>query len=148
MASTVDTHKLKAKLFVKSFDFDPNGTDPVDVGWVATKEYSGFLFACFRSVGTGSVAAFSILGNTEADGSGTDVTIKSHAIGSAPDAVGDQIFLEVTEEEIASVAAAAGVSIKGISASVDLATGTDECVVTYVFEGKRAYLNQTADIIA
>lgn len=147
MASAVATQKMKASHFVKLYDFD-YAADPVDVAWVAAKEYSKFLFVAFRSVGTGDVDTFAVLGNTEADGSGTDVTIKTHALASAVDAVGDQVFLEVTEEEIASVAAAAGVSIKGISVSLELATSTDECVVGYFLVGKRAYLDQTADIIA
>lgn len=150
MASPQGSDKLFSRLAMRMYDFDPDGTDPVDVAWVDMQNFRHFAVGLFRSVGTGSVAAFKILANTAADGSGTDVEIKAHAIGSAPDAVGDQIWLECSAEEIAQEAADAGITgARYVSAQVDLATGTDECVVLYVRGNARfAYDNLTADIIA
>jgi hypothetical protein len=127
------------------YDFDPDSTNPTDVAWVDMSGYSTFLVGVMRSVGTGTIAAFTILANPNSDGSGTDVEIKAHALGSAPDAVGDTIWLECSAEEVTG----AGATLRYVSANLDLATSTDECVVYYErCEPKFAYLNLTADVIA
>src|SRR5262245_49077591 len=138
MASPQASEKLSGKLAVTMYDFDPDGTDPVDVAWVDMQNYSHFMVVLFRSVGTGTVAAFKILANSGVSGGGTDIEVKAHAIGSAPNAVGDYIFLECTAEEIAQEAADAGITgARYVSASIDLQTGTDECVVTYIRSAAR-----------
>src|SRR5712691_755264 len=109
MASPKSSTHLFSRLKIKSYDFDPNATSATDVGWVDMRDYTHFGVSLFRSVGSNTVTSFAILANSASDGSGTDVTIKSHAIGSAPDAVGDQIFLECTAEEIMQEANDAGV---------------------------------------
>jgi hypothetical protein len=150
MASPQARDKFLANQAMQMYDFDPDGTDPVDVAWVDMQNYRTFVVGLFRSVGTGSVAAFKILANPNSDGSGTDVEVKAHALGSAPDAVGDQIWLECSAEEIMQEANDAGVAnCRYVSASIDLATGTDECVVLYIRAHPRfAYDNLTADVIA
>lgn len=140
--------KLLSNLFIKSFDFDPNGTSLTDVGWVDARPFRDFAFQFFRTIGT-SVVVLKILGNTAINGSGDDVVIKTVTISAQPDAVGDQIFAEVSAEDIAAAGAAAGKSLIGISAQVSVETGTDEAVVTYVFGGARfAKDGLTADIVA
>lgn len=150
MASPVATDHILANHAMQMYDFDPDGTDPVDVAWVDMQNFRHFAVGLFRSVGTGTVAAFKILANAQSNGGGTDVEIKVHALGSAPDAVGDQIWLECSAEEIIQEASDAGIAnVRYVSASVDLATSTDECVILYVRGHVRfAYDNLTADIIA
>lgn len=145
MVSALASEKFASNHSVTMYDFDPDGTDPVDVGWVDLRDYEGIHVTAFRSVGTGTIAAFQILGNSASDGSGSDVVLKSHALGSAPDAVGDYIHLEVTAAELAAL----GTDLRYVSASLDLAVATDECVVTYIrYNSKRATSGLTADSIA
>lgn len=144
MASTIASSKLKSELNCTMYDFDPGGTDPVDVGWVDMRDYESILIGVFHSVGTGAIDTFKILANTASDGGGTDVEVKAHAAPTAADAVGDTIWLEATAADIQSV----GTNLRYVSASVELATGTDECVVTYIRKGRRQYDGLTADVIA
>lgn len=144
MASAQNSNHLKSTLAVKSFDFDPNVTTAVDVGWVDLSGFTAFLVCLFHSVGTGLVTSFIIQASAAADGS-NPVTVKAHALGTAPDAVGDQVFLECSAEEIAGL----GTHLRYVNANIALATGTDECVVTYVRESSRfSYDGLTADIIS
>lgn len=148
MATAQTASKLASEFFIKSFDVDPNGTGSTAVGWVAAKGYDRFGVMAFASALTGNgVTAFSIQGATAAAGTNATV-IKSHAVGSAPDAVGDQLFLEVTEEEINAVGKAAGYNFTHISAYVTMQNSADENVVTYIFRGKRQFDGQTSDIVA
>lgn len=146
---SADTQHILSNNWIKSYDFDPGGTSAVDVGWVDCRGYGHYAFHVFKSVGTGNVSALSILGNTTTTGSGTDVTIKSKTISVQPANVGQGIFIEVSADEVNAAGVAAGVDIVGISASVTLQTGTDECVVTYIFsEPKHAYKNLSADYLS
>lgn len=147
MAVSTDFQKLRSALYVKPFDFDPDATSATDVGWIDARDYSSILFLFTRTVGT-SATTMNILGNTAADGSGTDVTVKAVTISSEPNAFLDLKVAEVTAEEIATAGAAAGVALRGVSLSVAFATGTDEAIVHYVGLGERQFRNQTADIIA
>jgi len=143
------TNRFLANHAMKLYDFDPDSTDPVDVGWVPFAAFFGFVATFFRTVGTGALDKFRILANTKEDGSGTDVVVKAHALGSQPDAVGDQVHLEVTAEEVLQACTDAGVVPKGVSAQIEFATATDEGVVNYVRWGPRfAKDGLTADIVA
>lgn len=128
MASTVATEKLTANIAVTHYDFDPNVDSAVDVAWVDLRDFGHFMCSFFRTVGTGDVDGFKILANSASDGSGTDVEIKVHALGSQPNAVGDYVFLECTAAEIAAL----GSNLRYVSASLEFATSTDEGVVTYI----------------
>lgn len=144
MASTIASDCLSSTLTVTHYDFDPGGTDPVDVGWVDMRDYDSILITFFRTIGTGAVDTFKIIANSASDGGGTDVEVKAHAVTSEPDAVGDYIFLECTAADLQSV----GDDLRYVSASVEFATGTDEGVVTYIRRAKRQYAGLTADTIA
>lgn len=145
MASAVTTDYLTSVLKVLSFDFDPDETAPTDVGWSDMRDFGAVLMHVFRSVGTGTIAAFSILANPNSDGSGTDATVKTHALGSAPDAVGDSVNLECLASELPPL----GTNLRYVSAQISMLTATDECVVVYVFGLPRfAYASLTADAIA
>src|SRR6185503_9629672 len=99
MASPQASNHFFSNNHVQMYDFD-YAADPVDVAWVDMQNYRRFVVGLFRSVGTATVDGFRILANTAADGSGTDIVVKVHALGTAPDAVGDQIYLECTAEEV------------------------------------------------
>ena len=134
---------MLSRHFMAAYDFDPGGTSLVDVKWIDIEDpcFTHFAMGFIRTIGT-SATVFKIIGNTVGDGSGTDIVLATHAVGSEPDAVGDNLWLE------ASADMAAGDSIKAISAQVSVATGTDEAVVVYVFRSQQPKTGRTADIIA
>jgi len=103
-----------------------------------------FVAGLFRSVGTGSVTAFSIIAATAADGTGATI-VATHALGSAPDAVGDTIWLEANVEQVREVLAGA----THVGVQVDLVTAGDECVV-YFEQADPLYVSPdlTADFIS
>jgi hypothetical protein len=145
MASSVTTDYLSSVLKVMMFDFDPDETTHTDVSWQDMRDFGAVLMTLMHSVGTGTVAAFSILANAQSDGSGTDTTVKDHALGSDPNAVGDYIHLEALASEIVNLAT----DLRYVSANISFATGTDEGVVTYVFGLPRfAYGSLSADNIS
>lgn len=144
MASGQSSDKLLSNLAITHYDFDPDGTDAVDVGWVDMRDFSHFACSFFRTVGTSALDTFTIIANPESDGSGTDVNVKTHAVGSEPNALGDYLFLECTAEEIGAL----GSTLRYVSAACEFATGTDEGVVTYIRKGKRSYDALSADTVA
>jgi len=128
------------------FDHDTGDTSANDVSWEDMRDYDELTVTAFASTLTGNgVTAFTILANSESDGSGTDVEIKAHAVGSAPDAVGDWLVLSCTSEELAGL----GTNLRYVSASLTMANNADENVVTYVFSHSRfPQANLTADTVA
>lgn len=144
MAVATDANKLRCNLAVTQYDLDPDATTATEVQWVDMRDFNSILVSFFRTVGT-SNATFKIVANSESDGSGTDVEIKSHALAAQPNAVGDYVFLECNAEELAG----AGDNLRYVTAVVSLATGTDEGVVTYIRSGARfPRENLTADVVA
>ncbi|MGE0193563.1 MAG: hypothetical protein AB7T63_16150 [Planctomycetota bacterium] len=143
------TNRFLANHAVKLYDFDPDSADPVDVDWVPFHSFLGLVVGFFRTVGVGALDTFRILANTKADGSGDDVIVKAHAVAAEPDAVGDQIWLEVTAEEVLQACTDEGKVPAAVSANLEFATLTDEGVVVYVRHGPRfAQDGLTADIVA
>jgi len=140
---------LSEALKVTHYDFDPDGTSAVDVGWVDMRDFHNFMVSFFRTVGT-SALTYKILGNAQSNGGGTDVVIKTKTLtGVQPDAVGDYSFLEATIDEIIAAGKAAGIDVRYVSANLTFATGTDEAVVTYIRGGaKKPQGSLTADAIA
>lgn len=149
MASAVTTDFLSSRLKVLVFDFDPDNTVPVDVSWQDMRDFGAVLMTLHRSVGTGTVVAFKILANSQSNGSGTDAEVKVHALGTAPDAVGDHISLECLASELQPLSTVTTGKLRYVSANIDLATSTDECNVVYVFAIPRfAFGGLTSDVIA
>ena len=145
MASVQASEKLTAMLAQQSYDFDPNSTDPAAVSatWIDMSEAEAIMFNVFRSVGTGDIDTFAIHASAASNGA-NPVVVKAHALGAAVDAVGDQVVLECTSEELASL----GTNLRYVMAIVELATGTDECVVTATRLMKHRKSGNTADIIS
>lgn len=135
---------------IEMLDFDPGGVNPVDVKWVDLQGFDAFSVIAMKSVGTGAVDTFKILANSQSDGSGTDVVVKTHALGTPVDAVGDFVVLHARAIEVADAAANAGVTgVRYVSAQLELAVGTDEMVVTYLRgPANVGKLNLTQDTIA
>ena len=129
--------KLSSVLAVTARELDAEG--PADVAWVALDGFSSFLALVLRTVGTGGLDQFKILGNTAADGSGTDVELADYAaVGtlSAVDAVDDQAMLEVTQADI-DAANSSETPLLGISVSLGHVTATDESIIVYVMGSAR-----------
>lgn len=150
MASSVSTDKLFTTHAIASYDFDPDSTAATDVAWVDLRDYSNFAVIVMSSALTGNgPAAFKILANPNSDGSGTDVEVKAHAVGSKPDAVGDYLVLECTAEEIAELASDNSSALRYVSANIAMANAADEAVVTYIRTGARFQHDAlTADYIS
>src|SRR4030066_415993 len=141
-------NKLSEELSVVMYDHDPaDSTVKPDVAWVDMKDYDKILIKVMASAltGTGLIASgFLLIANPNSDGSGTDVTIKTHAMGTAVDAVGDQDWLECTKDEIV----AAGSILRYVSANLDMQNAADEAVVVYIRSAKTKQAGLTVDIIA
>lgn len=145
MAVAMQSQKIGSRMLVSHYDFDPDATTATDIAWVDMRDFGRFLCSFFRTVGT-SALTLTILANSESDGSGTDVELKSKTFTAGqPNALGDYVFLECTAQEMA----AAGTDLRYITANCTVATGTDEGVVTYIRSDPRfAYEDLSADVIS
>lgn len=142
-----DFQKLRSGLIVKPYDFDPDATSATDIGWYDAQDIDCLLVQFIRTVGTSDLT-FTIIGNTAADGSGTDSAIKTITLAAEPNAFLDTAFGEVTRGEIMQAAATAGREIRGVSAALAFGTGTDEGVVNYIIKPTHVKKDNTADIVA
>ena len=95
-----------------------------------------FVAGLIRSVGVGTVSAFSIVAATSAAGAGATAVV-SHALGSAPDAVNDQLWLECDLEQIREVLSTA----THVGIQVQLATASDEAI--FYFERAEPFQPRT-----
>jgi len=143
----MDANKLMSEIKITQYDFDPNTTDSTAVGWVDMRDFSKFLVAFFRTVGTSNIT---LLIRAATNNAGANVqTILTKTIAAQPDAVGDYVFEECLAEQIAQVAATSGYALRYVSAYISFATNTDEGVVTYVQGGARfKYDGLTADYVS
>jgi len=115
-------------------DFDPGATalTIVDLDTATANEglaiepFRNFAAGVIKTVGTGAITAFQIVVGTDGDLAGT-VIVVAHALGTAPDAVGDTIWLEVNAEDCREVLATA----THVGVRLTLATATDECIVFF-----------------
>lgn len=135
MASTTVANDLRTQFNARSLDFDPNvDTDAFvtldaagAVAGLAMGKYRKFMAIYMTSVGTGGITAFQIGGATDSAGTGF-VAAATHAVGSNPNAVGDYLVLECTDEQIREVLSTA----THVCVLVNLVTATDEGVVTFI----------------
>lgn len=146
MASSQENEKITSRVLVTQYDFDPDSADAQDVAWVDMRDFGRFLAGFFRTVGTSDLDTMKIIANSESDGSGTDVEVKSKTLtGVQPNAVGDYNFLECTAQELAAL----GTNLRYVTLQLEFATATDEGVVTYIRSDSRfSYTGLTADSIA
>jgi len=143
MATAVTSNQLLTKVALRVFKFDPDATSETEISWVAMRDFANFAATFARTVGTSAVT-FAINCATDSSGTGS-VAVLAHAVGSEPDAIDDQIHLEVTHEQIREVLATA----THVSAIVSVATGTDEGSIVYQRGGAKHIVDGlTADIVA
>jgi len=134
MAATTTANDLNTRSNVRLVDFDPDTGSDAYVLLNSAGSESGLPIAGFRkfraifspTVGTGGITAFQIGGATAADGTGF-VAAVSHALGSNPDAVTDQVVLECNAEQIREVLSTA----THVLVLINLVTSTDEGKVMF-----------------
>jgi hypothetical protein len=135
--------KLSECIKIESFDFDPDATTETEISWTDLRDFNCFLAQFVRTIGAGAVT-LKIQGSAASDGS-NPVDVVTKTVSAEPDAVGDCIFLEATENDFL----AAGEGLRYGSAVVSVATAGDEGVVTYVLGGaQHKYAGLTSDIVA
>lgn len=146
-ASTLSTNLIGQNLAIAT---DIRGTTSANSavafstsGYLDMKNYEGILVQYTRAVGTGTLTAFRLDVSANSDGS-SGTTLKSHALGTAVDAVGDSVFIEVDAKEIPQVLAAG----RYVSAVVVHPTATEKGAITIVRKAKAAASGLTADAIA
>lgn len=134
---------ITSRQVTKMHDFDPGVTTVVAVEWRPIAEYRRFLAGFCRTIGTGAVT-FDIAAATDSSGTGATAVV-THAVGSEPDAVEDQLYLECDAEQVRNALAGA----THWSPRVSVATATDEGVVlTEEHEAMFPRSGLTADIVA
>ncbi|KKM68049.1 hypothetical protein LCGC14_1464840 [marine sediment metagenome] len=135
--------KLSNRQKIEIHDFDPGVTTVVAVGWRPIRGFRTFLARLMRTVGT-AATTFDIAVATDSSGTSAAAVI-THAVGSEPDAVGDELFLECSVENMRETLATS----THWSARISLATDTDEMVVTTIeADPQHPRTGLTADIVA
>jgi hypothetical protein len=143
---TATYNHLKSRMVVRTYADDPaDATVARKIAWVPMGER--FLALATLISGTG-ILTFKIFAGTDSSGAGATV-VKAHADPTVADAVGDQVTLEVSAEEVkAALAGATHVSVE-----MDNDVNSDINAVTYVMDGALAggrfqFDGLTADVIA
>lgn len=149
MASGQASQKVFSRIKVTPY-LSGNASSAKDIGWVDMRDYEHIGIQAVAAALSGvGVTAFSIVANSDSDGGGDEVIIKTHAVGSAPDAAGDSLVLECSAEEIASLGRASGYALRYVSAKITCANSSDNIVLTYLQTGARyVEKNKTADVVS
>ena len=144
-----DSQKFRSNYAMSSFVVVADHTTLVDVGFVDMRDFSEFTVRTVAVALTGDgVDQFTIVVNTASDGTGDEAILKTHLIGSLPDAVNDGLVLSVTAAEIAHQGNEDGKLYRHVSAKFAAANASDDHVVVYVRTAKHSQLDLTADSIA
>lgn len=146
--------RLFSRFKIWSVELDDPGasTDPVvvDLGQpqggglklIPVARLQHFAAILFKSVGTGNTDEFSIIAATNAAGTGspTVVTQVATAVAVTQNALGDQLVLECTAEQIREALPSA----THVGVRVELATGTDEMIITAIAQ----YMDERSGLTA
>lgn len=144
MASTVPTNVMRTELKVDQV-VTGNISSATDVKWVDMKRYDHLLVSAVATALTGvGLTTFKILANSQSNGGGTDVLVRAHAIGSAPDAVSDTLVLEISASELAPL----GTDLRYVSVNAVAANAADTHVFTYVRRARVKQADLTLDVVA
>jgi len=156
MTATASTEHLTANALVRPVIHDPADATVaqlVDLGqpqgatvlMLPIINFHRFLAYCMASALTGAgVNAFSIYAGTSAAGA-TPTAVKTHAVGTAPDAVGDVLFLECSVQDIHEVLPTA----THVGVWLDCANAADQIAVTMIcFNPRFPVAGLTADYTA
>ena len=149
MVSPQAFDKMLTELNVTSYQ-GVDASSAVDVAWVDMRDYDRILIQATATELTGvGITALRILANAESDGSGTDVVIVAHAVGTAPDAVGDSLVLECSAEQIVQEGEDNSLDLRYVSVNMTAANSNDRILTTYIRKpGRYAFDALTADSIA
>ena len=120
-----------------------------DVAWVDMRDSLEIVMSTTAVALTGvGVTAFTIVANTNSAGTGDEEILKTHAVGSAPDALGDTLYLSITAPEIAAASGEDGVKYRYVSAKITAANSSDDTLVIYRRVSKDPEDGKTADSVA
>jgi len=140
----MSANKTLTQNAITFYDFDPNATTATDVAWVDMRDYSGLTIGYYKTVGTGALTSLIVQASAASNGS-SPATVATKTIASDPDAVGDYVFFEIDEDDIAQALDGG----RYVTATIALASGTDEALVTYIRTGaKFAGDGESADTVA
>jgi hypothetical protein len=151
MAATGVSNSWTANNVTNSYAVVADHSSATEVGWVDMRDFEQFAAISVAIALTGvGVNAFTIIGNSESDGSGTDsAAIASHAIGSAPDAAGDHLVLECNAQNIRELETTATGQLRYVTAKITAANAADDTCVVYVRSKPRfGYNSVGGDVVA
>jgi len=135
MASAQASDKFLCNNKCYAYYIDPADlTVATDVAWVDMSAYGEFTVICMTTVlGSTGITALSIVANVDATGTpGTDRIIKTHAVGSLPNAIGDFLVLSCTAEEIAQIGKDNSEDLRYVTAIVTGAHADATAAVVYI----------------
>lgn len=139
MAYTANS--LKSRFLSRTYIHDPaDATTAAYIAWV--KMGKRFLAKATLVSGTG-VLTFKIFAASDSSGTGA-VVVTAHATPTTADAAGDQLVLEVSDEQVLAVLAHAS----HVAVEMDCDAAGDIVAVDYLVEPLNAYDGLTADVIA
>lgn len=156
MASAQSSQCFLARHFVRSYDHDPGSTSAVitspdggtTIRTLDMSLYGRFIASAMTSVlGGNGITKLEIIAAATATMASAEVIKDSGTV--AVDAVGDNVVLECSAEEVAQIGAAAGKELRYVAARVTCHHAGDEAVVTYIgAEPRFAYKDLTANYIS
>ncbi len=137
MATAVTSNKLAGQMALKLFDHDPGSASAIVVStdggttknYLAMSNFQVFGLLVMNSVSTSASGPTltEILAATDSTGTNATVVLTSGAVASIT--VGDNIFLEVTADQIEEVGRAAGFAFTHVTGRITTSNSGDECVV-------------------
>lgn len=148
MASAQASAKLSSHLYIEHALSGDASTAKKVGGYIDMRDYDKLMVTALAAALTGAgVTAFSIYASTAESESGA-VAVKSHAVGSAPDAAGDWLLLECTAEEIRQLGDAAGKALRYAYVVIDADNSADNIAVTIIAEAIRKVADLAADYVS
>ena len=116
--------------------------------YFAMRDFQRALLVYRRTHGTGTLAKLQFLGATSSTGANVTV-LKSHALGSNPDAVDDVIALEIDASEIREVGIANSLNFTHINGRFAHDTGTNRGVISLVLgDCRNPKASRTTDVVS
>lgn len=151
MPSTAPAEKLTSGLHVRMFDFDPGSSAAAllittnATAWQDMRDTCNLLVGVMTTIAAADgMQLLEIVASTETSFTTSLTVIKAHA-ATVADAVGDQVYLEISESDLQAV----GVDdLRYVTARCTFDDATDEAVVAFVAKPNRSYTDRTATTIA
>ncbi len=108
-------------------------TDNVPTGWIDFRDYEKALVFYMTIDGASNLSVFRILANSDSDGGGTDVVIKTLTTPANVNAALETAFLEIDADDLNQTATSAE---RYITADLNQAAA-QTCVVVYLLQNRR-----------